>query len=168
MIFGDQFIISKLISLVITIFLLITTPNTCGFILWLPNLVSSIFLYSKKFVETSFQTKIKSLCYDNSGEFIDLKSYLLLHDISYHTTAPHTLQQNDVFELWHRHVAKTGITLLHDASLALSYLPRAFQTASNLIIGNSHLLSKTNFYMRLFLVKKLIMRKFMCSCYALI
>jgi hypothetical protein len=37
--------------------------------------VSSIFLHFKNLVETLFQTKIKSLHFDNGGEFIALKSY---------------------------------------------------------------------------------------------
>lgn len=90
--------------------------------------VSSIFPHFKKFVETRFQTKIKSLYSNNGGEFIALKLYLSLHGISHYTIAPHTPQQNGVFE--HRHLVETGLTLLHDASLALSYWPHAFQTAS--------------------------------------
>ena len=95
--------------------------------------VSNIFPYFKKFVETHFQKSIKTLYSDNSGEFIALKSYLLLHGITHYTTAPHTPQQNGVSKRHHHHLIEMGLTLLHDANLAFSYWPYAFQTASYLI-----------------------------------
>ena len=99
--------------------------------------VSKIFPHFKRFVETRFQKSIKTLYSDNGGEFIDLKSYLLLHSITHYTTAPHTPQQNGVSERRHRHFVESGLTLLHDAHLDFSYWPYALQTASYLI--NRHL-----------------------------
>lgn len=52
-----------------------------------------IFFHFKYLVENWFQTKINSLYSDNGGEFMALKSYLLVHGISYYTTAPHTPQK---------------------------------------------------------------------------
>ena len=95
--------------------------------------VSKNFPHFKRFVETRFQKSIKTLYSDNGGEFIALKSYLLLHGITHYTTAPHTPQQNGVSERRHRHLVETGLTLLHDAHLDFSYWPYAFQTASYLI-----------------------------------
>ena len=95
--------------------------------------VSKIFPHFKRFVETRFQKSIKTLYFDNGGEFITLKSYLLLHGITHYTTAPHTPQQNGVFERRHHDLVETGLTLLHDAHLDFSYWPYAFQTASYLI-----------------------------------
>ena len=44
-----------------------------------------------------------------------------------------TPQQNGVSERCHRHLVETSLTLLHDASLPLSYWPHAFSTATYLI-----------------------------------
>ena len=95
--------------------------------------VSKIFLHFKRLFETCFQKSIKTLYFDNGGEFIALKSYLLLHGITHYTIAPHTLQQNGVSECCHRHLVETSLTLLHDAHLDFSYWPYAFQTVSYLI-----------------------------------
>ena len=95
--------------------------------------VSTIFPQFKIFVETRFQAKIKTLYSDNGGEFISLKPFLNLHGISHYTTAPYTPQQNGVSERRHRHLVETGLTLLSDASLSLSYWPHAFRTATYLI-----------------------------------
>lgn len=83
--------------------------------------MSTIFPQFKTFVETRFSAKIKTLYSDNGGEFISLKPFLTLHGISHYTTAPYTPQQNGVFERRHRHLVETGLTLLSDASLPLSY-----------------------------------------------
>jgi transposase InsO family protein len=95
--------------------------------------VSSIFPQFKMLVEKRFKSTIKALYSDNGGEFLSLKTYLSNHGISHYTTAPHTPQQNGVTERRHRHLVETGLTLLHDASLSLSYWPHAFQTAAYLI-----------------------------------
>jgi len=91
--------------------------------------ISTIFPKLKKVVETRFQTKIKSLYSDNGGEFITLRSFLSHSGISHYTTAPHTPQQNGVAERRHCHLVETGLTLLHDANLDLSYWPHAFHPA---------------------------------------
>ena len=82
--------------------------------------LSNIFPHFKKFVETRFHKSIETLYSDNGGEFIALKSYLLLHGITHYTTAPHTPQQNDVSEHCHCYLIEKGRTLLHDANLALA------------------------------------------------
>jgi len=60
--------------------------------------VSTIFAYFKKFIETRFQTKIKSLHSDNGGEFITLLLIFSTSGISHYTTALYTPQQNGVTE----------------------------------------------------------------------
>ncbi|KAJ0027681.1 hypothetical protein Pint_36319 [Pistacia integerrima] len=95
--------------------------------------VSSIFPQFKNLVETKFQTKTKSVYSDNGGEFVALKNYFSIHGISHYTTAPHTPQQNGVAERRHRHLVETGLTLLTNADLPLSYWPHAFQTSAYLI-----------------------------------
>ena len=49
--------------------------------------VSAVFPQFKKFLETSFQKKIKTLYSDNGDEFIALKSYFSSHCITHYTTA---------------------------------------------------------------------------------
>jgi len=132
--------------------------------------VSTIFPKLKNVVETRFQTKIKSLYSDNGGEFITLLSFLSHSGISHYTTVPHTPQQNGVAKHHHRHLVETGLTLLHDANLDLSYWPHAFHTASYLI--NRHptpLLQNLSPYEYLFgqLPNYLKLRKFGCLCYPL-
>jgi len=95
--------------------------------------VSSIFPQFKHLVETKFQAKIKSVYSDNGDEFVALKNYFSIHGISHYTTAPHTPQKNGVVEQHHRHIVETGLTLLKDADLPLSFWPYAFQTAVYLI-----------------------------------
>ena len=84
-------------------------------------------------MENRFNTKIKSLYFDNGGEHVGLKTYLSIHGISHYTTAPHTPQQNGMSERRHRHLVETGLTLLTDARMPLSYWPYAFQTVAYLI-----------------------------------
>ncbi|KAJ0086501.1 hypothetical protein Patl1_07025 [Pistacia atlantica] len=132
--------------------------------------VSTIFPHFKKFVETRFQTKIKNLYSDNGGEFIALNFFLLINVIAHYTTAPHTPQQNGVFEHHHRHLVETGLTLLHDESLPLSYWPHAFQIASYLINRQPiPLLQNISPFEALFGQKPyyLKLRKFGCLCYPL-
>ena len=63
----------------------------------------------------------KKLYSDNGGMYTSFKPFLSLHGISQYTTAPHTPQQNGVSKRRHRHLVETGLTLLHDANLPLSY-----------------------------------------------
>ena len=95
--------------------------------------VSKNFPHFKRLVETRFQKSIKTLYSYNGGEFIALKSYLLLHGITHYTIAPHTPQQNGVSGRRHHHLVETGLTLLHDAHLDFSYWSYAFQIAFYLI-----------------------------------
>jgi transposase InsO family protein len=130
--------------------------------------VKSIFPQFKNLVEKRFQTTIKSLYSDNGGEYISLKPFLSLHGISHYTTAPHTPQQNGVSERRHRHLVETGLTLLHDANLPLSYWPLAFHTATYLINRQpTPLLQNKSPFEALFGQKPnyLKLKTFGCICY---
>jgi IS30 family transposase len=83
--------------------------------------VSRIFPQFKHLVEKKIHTKIKSIYSDNGGEFVALRQYFSIHGISHYTTTPHINQQNGVSKRRHRHLIETSLTLLHDASLPLSY-----------------------------------------------
>ncbi|KAJ0083678.1 hypothetical protein Patl1_29526 [Pistacia atlantica] len=85
--------------------------------------------------------------------------------------APYTPQQNGVSERRHRHLVETGLTLLHDASLPLSYWPHAFQTATYLINGQpTPLLQNKSPFEALFGQRPNYhkLRKFGCLCYPLL
>ena len=113
---GALLVILELMNQDITLFLLIIIQNIYGFIKMVTKFgVSRIFPHFKRFVETRFQKSVKTPYSDNGGEFIALKSYLLLHGITHYTTAPHIPQQNGVSERHHRHLVEACLTLLHDA-----------------------------------------------------
>jgi hypothetical protein len=132
--------------------------------------VSSIFPQFKMLVEKRFQSTTKALYSDNGGEFLKLKPYLSNHGISHYTTAPHTPQKNGVTERRPRHLVEIGLTLLHDASLPLSYWPHAFQIAAYLINRQpTPLLQNKSSFKVLFRQQPnyLKLQKFGCLCYPL-
>ena len=134
------------------------------------SLVSTVFPQFKLLVETRFKCSIKSLYLDNGGEFLSLKKYLSDHGISHYTTALHTPQQNGVSKRRHRHLVETGITLLHDAFLSLSYWPHAFQIATYLINRQPTPLLKHKSPFEVLFGQRpnyLKLRKFGCLCYPL-
>jgi transposase InsO family protein len=132
--------------------------------------VQTIFPQFRNLVENKFNTKIKCLYSDNGGEYIGLKSYLSIHGISHYTTAPHTPQQNGMSERRHRHLVETGLTLLTDAHMPLSYWPYAFQTVAYLInrMPTSTLNNQSPFE-KLFqqIPNYLKLKQFGCLCYPL-
>jgi hypothetical protein len=133
--------------------------------------VKSIFPQFKQLVEKRFQSQIKSLYSDNGGEYISLKHFLSLYGISHYTTASHTPQQNGVSECQHRHLVETGLTLLQDANLRLSYWPHAFHTATYLINHQPNpLLQNKSPFESLFGQKPnyLKLKSFGCICYPLL
>ena len=101
---------------------------------------------------------------------IGLKSYISVHGISHYTTAPHTPQQNGMSERQHRHLVETGLTLLMDAHMSLSYWPYAFQTVAYLInrMPTSTLNNQSPFE-KLFkqMPNYLKLKQFGCLCYPL-
>ena len=95
--------------------------------------MSQIFPIFKNLVENQLTFKIKTLYFDNGGEFIKLSTFLQQHGISHLTTPPYTLEHNGLSERKHRHVVETARCLLHHASLPLHFWSYAFQTAAYLI-----------------------------------
>lgn len=79
-----------------------------------------------RFVDNYFQRKIIILYTDNGGEFTALASFLATHGITHLTTPPHTPEHNSYAERRHRHIVETGLTLLHHASIPLTFRPFAF------------------------------------------
>ena len=66
-------------------------------------------------------------------EFLALRSFLATHGITHLTTPPHTSQHNGYSERQHRHIVEMGFTLLHQASIPLTFWPYAFATTVYLI-----------------------------------
>ena len=88
--------------------------------IWLSD-VHSTFVAFKQLVENYFTITIKMLYTNNRGEFLALRLFLATHGITHITTPPHTPEHNEYFEHWHRHIVETGITLLHQASIPLTF-----------------------------------------------
>ena len=95
--------------------------------------VKSIFQNFKLVVEKFFQLPIISVYSDNGGEFQALIQIFSSFGISHFTTPPHTPEHNGQAERRHRHVVETGLTLLHHASMPLTFWSHAFQAAVYLI-----------------------------------
>ena len=91
------------------------------------------FVTLKQLVENYFTITIKTLYTDNGGEFLALWSFLTTHGITHFTTPPHTPKHNGYSECRHRHIVETGLTLLHQASIPLTFWSYAFSTTIYLI-----------------------------------
>jgi len=95
--------------------------------------VQVIFPKFKSLIENFHKQQIKILYTDNGGEYIGLRPFLSNHGIIHHTTPPHTPEHNGISERRNRHIAETGLALLHRSSLPLTYWPHAMTTAAYLI-----------------------------------
>lgn len=84
-------------------------------------------------MEKFFQLPIISVYSDNGGEFQALIQIFSSFGISHFTTPPHTPEHNGQAERRHRHVVEMGLTLLHHASMPLTFWSHAFQAAVYLI-----------------------------------
>lgn len=91
------------------------------------------FTTFKSLVENYFNTKLATLYSDMGGEYQKLQKFLQSHGAQHLTTPPNTPQHNGSAECRHRHIVETGLTLLHQASIPLTYWPFAFQAATYLI-----------------------------------
>ena len=95
--------------------------------------VHSTFVAFKQLVENYFTTIIKTLYTDNGGEFLALRSFLVTHGITHLIAPPHTPEHNGYSEHRHRHIIETGLTLLHQTPIPLTFWLYAFSTAVYLI-----------------------------------
>ena len=77
--------------------------------------VFTVFLHFKALVENQFGSKIKTLRTDGGGEYISnlFKSFCLDHGIQHQLSCPYTPQQNGVVERKHKHIVKSGLSMLH-------------------------------------------------------
>lgn len=83
--------------------------------------VTTLFNKFKSVVEKYFNTNIITVYSDGRGKYISLNSTLTKHGIQHLKSPPHTPQLIGTLECRHRHIVKTGLTLLHHASLTISY-----------------------------------------------
>lgn len=130
--------------------------------------VSILFPKFKALVEKFFATTIISIYTDNGGEYLSLYSFLSERGISHITTPPHRPELNGTSERKHRHIVETGLTLLHNACMPLSYWSYAFITAVYLINRlPTPLLQYSSPYEKLFFTTPNYskLRVFGCLCY---
>lgn len=90
--------------------------------------VAIIFPLFVRVVEKQFNYTLRTLYTDGGGEHV-VNSLGISHMI----THPYTPEHNDTAERRHRHIVETARTLLHHASILLTYWPYVFHTAVYLI-----------------------------------
>ncbi|KAL5788350.1 hypothetical protein ACOSP7_005299 [Xanthoceras sorbifolium] len=102
------------------------------------------------------------------GEYKAFLPYLTSKGIQIRFSCPHTHQQNGVAERKHRHIVKTGLTLLAHAKMPLKFWVETFSTAV-FVINNlsSPLLHFISPYEKLYHKKPnySFLKTFGCSCY---
>lgn len=79
------------------------------------------FIIFKAIVEKYFEKHIKTIYFDNRGEYISLTTFVFTNGIYHLTTPPHTLEHNGFLYMRHFHIVKTSLTLLSHAFLPLIY-----------------------------------------------
>jgi hypothetical protein len=85
------------------------------------------------YVERFFNSKIKFVQSDWSGEYLSLHKFFKQQGISHRISCSHTHQPNGVIELKLCHIVETGLSLLSHASAPLKFWEDAFVTACYLI-----------------------------------
>lgn len=96
---------------------------------------SAAFEHFLTFVKTQFDKTLKSLQSDNRGEYQKIHKFCHTLGIQSRFSCLYTSAQNGRAELKHRHIVKTGLTLLAHASMPLKFWWEAFQIATLLING---------------------------------
>ena len=72
-------------------------------------------------VETQFDSRVKTLRSNNGREFECMKQYLGTKGITFHSSCTSTPQQNRVVERKHRHLLNVGRALRFQANLPLKF-----------------------------------------------
>lgn len=85
-----------------------------------------IFKQFKLMVEKQFELPIKTLHTDFGGEFVAFTSFLKEQGITHLFTCPYTSQQNGRVERKHRQIVESGLTLLTQAKMHLSFFVGGF------------------------------------------
>ena len=95
--------------------------------------VLDIFIHFKLLVEKKFNKQIIHLYTNNCEECLALNFFLAHHGVSHFTTHSHTPEHNGYSECRHLHIVETSLTLLHHASMSLSFWLEAFAIVVYLI-----------------------------------
>ena len=135
------------------------------------KLTLDIFKHYKLLVGKQFSLSIKIIQSDMGSEFRAFGSFLQQQGIHFRFSCPHTHHQNGVVERKHIHIVETGLTLLAQANLSLTFWWEAFHTASYFInrIPTPVLNNKTP-YQKLHnqLPDYQFLKVFGCSCFPLL
>lgn len=92
-----------------------------------------VFKIFQRNVENQFGKQIKNIQTNWGGEFQNFTKFLQECGINHRLSCPHTHHQNGCVERKHRHIVETGLTLLAQAHMPLSFWWDAFQTPVFLI-----------------------------------
>ena len=108
---------------------------TCLYLLVNKSQVFDAFLQYKSMIELKIGHKIKALQSDNGREYLSntFTNYLTTNGISHYLSCPYSDQQNGYAERKHRHITKTGLSLLATTQLPLTFWVEAFTSATYLI-----------------------------------
>lgn len=130
--------------------------------------VRNIFIRWKAIVENKFSHKLKTFYSDNGGEYLALRDVLALSGVSHFTTPPHTPEHNGFSERRHRHIVETGLALLSQSLMPITYWSYALATVVYLINRlPTPTLSNQNPYEKLFgtAPNYLKLKVFGCLCF---
>ncbi|KAK1548933.1 hypothetical protein Q3G72_011402 [Acer saccharum] len=100
--------------------------------------VPHVFKRFRALVENFFNSKIKTVYSDGSGEAQSLGIELKNMGIQYLKSPPHTLEHVGIAERKHRHVVETALTLLHHASVPMTYQILVSSFSNNGLPDKSH------------------------------
>ena len=132
-----------------------------------------MFVHFKSLVENQFTAKIKTLRSDGGGEFVShhFKYFCLENGIQYQVSCPHTPQQNGIAKRKHRQIVESGLAMLHQSNLPLSYWFYAFSIVAFLINRiSSSILNFLSPWQKLYHQKPPLqaLRTFGCACFPLL
>jgi len=85
------------------------------------------------FVQTQFESHIKTFRSDNSGEFTSLRSFFQDHGVVFQHSCVYTPQQNRVVERKHRHILQVARALKFQAQLPTLFWGECALTAVHII-----------------------------------
>ncbi|KAG8503188.1 hypothetical protein CXB51_001036 [Gossypium anomalum] len=130
--------------------------------------VLTMFQMFHKQAERALGKQLCTLQTDNGGEFQVLKHYLAQHGITQRFTCSYTSVQNGIVEHKHRQIVKTGLSMLVQAFMPVTYWNEAFSHAIYLINRlPSAPLGYVSPYEKLFQTKPnyTLLRTFGCLCF---
>ncbi|KAI0510738.1 hypothetical protein KFK09_011347 [Dendrobium nobile] len=97
--------------------------------------VSKIFINFITFIERQTSRNVQAIRTDGGREYVnhELDNFLTHKGIQHQLSCPYTPEQNGLAERKHRHIIETARTMLHTASMPITYWSDAVVTAVYLI-----------------------------------